>query len=69
MAQATICDRCGAIYKSNKNNHRYHIFDCKKDLSQLTTGEYRGVRVGDMLDLCDKCSVDLTAWIEEINNG
>ena len=69
MAQANICDRCGTVYKQSFTRHRYHIFDSEKNCIPQYTGDFRGVKVGEMIDLCDECSAELKLWIEDTNNG
>ena len=73
MADAKICDRCGKVFKPDGVRGRYSLFDA--ELSDFAyASEWHGVRVGAMMDLCDKCRDDLRKWAEksgetEVNNG
>lgn len=67
MANAKICDRCGAVYsvKSDGKASRYTVFDREApDRLDVYLGEYRGYKVGAPKDLCSDCAESLTAWVE-----
>ena len=68
MAQATICDRCGKIYREGRNPPRYSLFDFMRGCDQTLTGWVNGRQVGQPMDLCDKCSFELSAWLAEGGN-
>ena len=65
MAQATICDRCGTIFKAETDvkKHRYHVFDAERDTG-LSLATWHEVHVGNILDLCDKCNDELAVWVK-----
>lgn len=62
MANAKICDRCGKVYSDNSAESEYHVFDVGLT-DALSAGSYHGIRVGAMMDLCDRCAVSLAAWV------
>lgn len=54
MATATICDRCGKVYKEQKDKRRFSVFDATlaSDLRKIT---YCGAEMGEPIDLCEEC--------------
>ena len=69
MALAMICDRCGEVYNPQKDIRRFHVFDKEKEADAYFTGEYHGIKVGYMLDLCDSCNANLEKFIFNVSSN
>ena len=64
MALATICDRCGEVYKVTKT-YSYVIFDPQKIDNPQYNRMYNGIALGEPLDLCESCQRSLKLWVEQ----
>ena len=66
MAEARICDRCGAVFKGEDAfvNARYTVFDSFYDDNALRN-MYCGKNIGACVDLCKSCSDSLQQWFDE----
>ena len=65
MARAFVCDRCGAVFSDNTSKCRFTLFDVEKEEDIAWTGRYRDKVVGDMMDLCPKCNMDLIEFVHK----
>ena len=59
MADAKMCDRCGAFYVKNKTPVKLMLVDWQKSSSAYL----------DKFDLCDNCHADLEHFMKEKNDG
>ena len=64
MANVKKCDRCGEIYSIINGGFygRFTLFDADNNADPWQTGTYQGMRIGDMVDLCECCRDDLSRW-------
>ena len=58
MAIAKKCDKCGELYEV------YDLYSGDFTVSRVIDGRARAVFTCGTLDLCPKCQVDLTLWMQ-----
>lgn len=67
MADVKMCDRCGMCYAPTTKKKVFVMFCTEKDSRDITRElQYFGMKLGDMVDLCEACNNELKEWMDSV---